>query len=149
MNRMNQRVTGALALAALCATSLSYAGTTPEATLKDFLAAMKKKDRKALKSAVDWKALGKAMGVDKEPTREKSDQLLETMKVVYVEGFALGKQADNFKIGKVTTKGSTAQGGFMRQDSLTKAWSAATQFTLTKEGKTWMITNIGSAPKPG
>jgi hypothetical protein len=143
--KMSNRISGAaLAVIGLSASVLCSASTTPDGTLNDFLKAMQKKDRKALKGSIDWKALGKAMGADKEKP-EKRDSFIEMMQTVYVEGFALGKQADNFKVGKVTAKGNTAQGGFMRMDKVTKKWTPATQFTLQKEGKNWMITNIGAS----
>jgi hypothetical protein len=137
----------ALASIALSTASLSVAATSPEGTLKAFLKAAQKKDRKVLRSSVDWDALGKKMGVDKEKDPEKRRLMGEQLKIIFVESFAMGKQASNFQVGKVTKKGTEAKGNFMRTDPGTKKSVAATEFSLHKKGKDWLIYSITQAKK--
>jgi hypothetical protein len=138
----------ALATVALFAVPVCSAATTPEGTLKEFLTAAQKKDRKVLRASVDWDGLGKTMGVDKEKDPEKRRLMTEQLRIIFVESFAMGKQADGFQIGKVTKKGDEAKGTFNRLDPATKKWTPRTEFSLHKKGKDWMIYSITQAKTP-
>jgi hypothetical protein len=135
----------ALATVALSAVSLCGAATTPEGTLKDFLTAAQKKDRKVLRSSVDWDSLGKTMGVDKEKDPEKRRLMGEQLRIIFVESFAMGKQAEGFQISKVTKKGDEAKATFNRMDAATKKFVPTTEFSLHKKGKDWLIYSITQA----
>jgi hypothetical protein len=137
----------AFAAFALSASALCSAATTPEGTLKDFLKAAQKKDKPAIKKSIDWDALGKEMGVDKEKDPQRRKLMIERLRIVYVEGFAMGKEADVFSIGNVTTKKDEAKGMLMRTDAETKKKVPATEFSLHKVGKDWLIYNITAAKK--
>src|SRR5439155_15972700 len=111
--------------------------------------ASQKKDRKAVKSAIDWEGLGKSMGADKEKDPDKRRRMMETLQTVFTEVFAnMGKQAESFQVGNVTTKGNEAKAAFMHLDPATKKMVPSTEFTLHKKGKDWLIYNITAAAKP-
>jgi len=130
----------ALSLSVVC----SAAGT-PEGTLKEFLTAAQKKDRKAVKSAIDWEGLGKSMGADQEKDPAKRKMLMDQIQIVFLEVYAnMGKQANVYQVGKVTTKGTEAKGTFMRMDPNTKKMVPSTEFSLHKKGKDWLIYNIAT-----
>jgi hypothetical protein len=145
MNRLGW----ALAAFSLTASAVSFAASTPEGALKDFLKAAQKKDRPALTKSIDWEALGKEMGVDQEKDAHKRQTLLNRLRIVYVEGFAMGKEANAFKIGKVTANKDEAKGTLMRMDPATKKLVPTTDFIMHKKGKNWLIYNITAAKKAG
>src|SRR5947209_16627930 len=110
-----------MASAALSLSAVCGAAATPDATMKQFLTASQKKDKKAVRSAIDWEGLGKSMGADKEKDPDKRRKMMDTLQVVFTEVFAnMGKQADSFQVGNVTTKGNEARAAFMHLDPATK-----------------------------
>lgn len=130
----------------LSVTAVCSAGTTPDATLKEFMAAMKKKDRKSIQSLVDWDGMAGTMNMG-NATPEQKARMMRMMKTVYTEGFALGKKADEFKISPVTTKGTRATASLMKNDKATKKWVPTTNLLLHKKGKEWQIYGISGAKK--
>lgn len=140
----------ALAALSLSLTAVSFAATTPEGTLKDFLKAAQKKDRKVLRSSVDWDAMAEKMGVGKEKDAERRKLMVDQVRIIFVESFALGKDADGYKVGDVAVDKkdkNEAKGAFLKQDPETKKYVPATIFSLHKKGKNWLIYNITSATK--
>jgi len=137
----------ALATAALSLSALCSAAGTPEGTLKEFLNASMKKDKKTIRNSIDWDGLVKNMGGDEgDPAKRKA--FMERMQIIYVEAFAgMGSQLKGFKVGPVATKGNDAHGAFLRTDPATKKMVPATQFALHKKGKQWLIYNITSAAR--
>ncbi|MBW3624890.1 MAG: hypothetical protein KY468_15925 [Armatimonadetes bacterium] len=128
----------------LSVSAYSQAATTPEGTLKEFLAAMKKKDRAAITKSIDWDAMKKSLKLN-QGTPEQQDDLMKKVRIIYVESFALGDRAKNFKISPVTVKGNEAKGTFMQMNAATKKWVPTTQFSLRKNGKNWLISSISGA----
>lgn len=142
----NRFLSLALALSALSLTAVCGAATTPEGTLKEFLKAMQKKDRKSIQKLVDWELMGEKMNAGKS-TPEEREKLMRYMKVIYTESFALGKRADGFKVSPVAVKGDEAKGAIIQQDKATKKWVPTTQFLLKKKGKDWFIYSISGVKK--
>jgi hypothetical protein len=131
---------------ALMAIALSSAGagraaTTPEGTLKQFMTAMLKKDRKSIQTLIDWQRMGKTMNMGGS-TPEQRERMMRYMKTIYTEGFALGAKAKEFRLGPVSSKGAEAKGVFLKQDTASKKWVPTTQFQLHKKGKEWQIYSI-------
>jgi hypothetical protein len=138
-----------LAAISLSLSAVCTAATTPEGTLKEFLAAMHKKDKKVLKASIDWDAMGKAMQIDKEKDAERRRMMKDLLQTTFISAFSgMGKQAEGIQLGKVTQKGNEAKGHFMRVDPTTRKMTPSTEFTLAKKGKNWYIVNITQPLRP-
>jgi hypothetical protein len=72
----------------------------------------------------------------------------DQMQIIFVEGFAMGKQSEGLQVGKVTKKGAEAKGHFLRMDPTTRKMTPSTEFTLLKKGKNWLISNISQVVRP-
>jgi hypothetical protein len=142
-----KKLTLTLALAALSLSAMTagHAATTPDGTMKDFLTAMQKRDRKTLRNLIDWPGLANTVGMGKNAPDK--NVLIGRLKVIYVESFALGKGADIFKNSPAKVKGAEAVSVLMKQNPPGKQLVPATQFKLHKQGKNWLIYSITAAKK--
>ncbi|MGC8834510.1 MAG: hypothetical protein ACP5R4_10705 [Armatimonadota bacterium] len=82
----------------------------------------------------------------KKQPEAKQQQLIAQVQVIFVGVFAMGKDANDMKIGKVTTKGSEASALLMKKDPKTGKMVPTSEFKLhkTKSGK-WLIYSVARA----
>jgi hypothetical protein len=126
---------------------------SPDATMEQFLQAMRQRDKEKakpkLKAAFDWPALAQANFPDFQKQPEAKRQALITqVQSIFTAVFAMGKDADGMKMSKANIKGSEATVVLLRKDKDGKMLPT-TEFKLHKmKDGTWLIFSVGKAEQP-
>jgi hypothetical protein len=139
-----------LLLGCIAAGAATTTPAGPEAVMKEFLKAMQKEDKEKIKASFDWPALAEQSFPDfKKQPEAKQQQLITQLQIIFVGVFAMGKDANDMKVGKVATKGSEASAVLMKKDPKTGKMAPTSEFKLhkTKSGK-WLIYSVARAESP-
>ncbi|MGQ9696702.1 MAG: hypothetical protein ACUVRO_01750 [Armatimonadota bacterium] len=114
--------------------------------MDQFLKAMRQEDKEKIKAAFDWPALAEASFPDfKKQPEERQKSLMAQVQVIFVSVFSMGKEANDMKIGKVTTKGNEATAKLLKKDPKTGKMAPTSEFKLHKVGGKWLIYSVARA----
>jgi len=133
-------------LAVFAATAALAAVPGPQAVMDQFLKAMRQEDKAKIKAAFDWPALAEASFPDfKKQPEDRQKELMTQVQVIFVSVFSMGKEANDMKIGKVTTKGDEASAQLLKKDPKTGKMTPTSEFKLHKVKGKWLIYSVARA----